>query len=484
MKCLSLLLLLLFIAIPASAGPAIIVDETSSDCQLVGKWADNKRNNPEGKGFSDGGCVGGTYHYTSSHNPYKRTGREKAIYTPNLPKAGTYKVEVSWRGTGNRSSKVTYEVKYAGGSKRFTFSQRTDGATWKTLGKFPFTQGKSGSVAMVSDGGSSASVDAARFTFVDGGTGIPATPGDGGTMDDVLGTTGTDGTSGSSVRLAGKAGRKNISFSKAEKVTIRCFLSTWGSARLGAELNGNNLLSWERSSDTDPSPLQVQGKSDAKSMYEPKPGDWSPRERSHSFDVPAGGKLTIYLEGDWGDADPFIEVQGATGNVSDGGSTGGNPTPGDSDPDTGNTGSGSADVNIDFSRDWNLEVDSEVTSTKGFARIFCGDGSVHNRKIDLFTCEGFGLRFRLANKAIQFTTATAGKIHNLNESHDHWLDTTVGRIEKGKSYKFRLEYKAFGSFRLLMNGDLIGAGTFKIIKNPGNLTKIVFPAARGTARMM
>ncbi|MCK5686358.1 hypothetical protein KAJ27_19645, partial [bacterium] len=132
-KIIVLLILLVFILIIPFYAQTLTIDDADSGCTTKGVWADNKSN-----GFGAGGTVNGKYLYTSRYAPFKKTGNEQVIWTPNITKAGNYKVEVSFRGTANRSSKVGYEVKYDGGTKKMTVSQRSNGMTWEKLGEFPF----------------------------------------------------------------------------------------------------------------------------------------------------------------------------------------------------------------------------------------------------------------------------------------------------------------------------------------------------------
>lgn len=301
-------------------GP-ITINDTDNNCELVGHWADNKGDNPEGKGFSGGGCVGEDYHYTSSHGKYARTGGEKAIYTPSIPRAGMYKVEISWRGTSNRSSKVTYEVRHRDGRKKEVFSQRSDSCTWKTLGTFPFEAGKNGWVAMVSDGGSSASVDAARFTWVresDGASNGDAVGdiNDSGPDDSIPGgdkPSVKPGKGSGKISLnSSDTGTRDFTFASDGKASVTACLSTYGKASLtvkivSADGTVRNWLTWKRSNDTDPAPLKVDGRAEGSSMSRVGPGDFSPNPVTLEADCRAGDRVILTLEGEFGRAEPQLE---------------------------------------------------------------------------------------------------------------------------------------------------------------------------------
>jgi len=284
----------------------IIVDDFSPQCRLEGVWADNKSN-----GYSGAGTIGDRFHYTSRYDPFKKTGREKAFFTPTLPTAGRYRVDVSWRATGNRTSKATYEVHFQGGTRRFTINQRDgSGMTWKTLGTFPFEAGTSGQVVFVSDGGGSGAVDAARFTFVGAETG-------GGSLDDVINGAGAGNTGGAGVRLdSANPGARVYTLDRDAKVRVEAFLTTYGSANLSLRLKSSNgpvrtILEWSRTDDRDAAPCVREGNPLPESMFEQKPGDFTPKPVVFDLDAKKGDSFLLQLEGNFGAAEPYLSVQPA-----------------------------------------------------------------------------------------------------------------------------------------------------------------------------
>ncbi len=300
-----LLLAVLAGGTPAS-GKSIIINETSAGCTLTGNWADNQRNNPEGKVFSSAGLIGGDQHYTSSHGKFRRTGRETAVFKAALPKPGKYLVELNWRRSSNRSSKVTWEVRHAGGTTKKMINQRgsSDALAWTPLGTFEF--GEEAVVAMIDDGGQSASVDAVRIT--------PAgeTPtGGGATLDDVIGA----GTAGGGETGGGAAGEKTHTFAKDGSVTVVACLMTRGPAKLTvlkktADGKESVWMSWSRRDDKDPSPCRIDGKPLPESMFEQNPGDFSPRPVEQTVSGKKGESLILKLEGDFGGETPTLEIRG------------------------------------------------------------------------------------------------------------------------------------------------------------------------------
>jgi hypothetical protein len=315
----------------------IVVDDKSPGCRLEGNWADNLGDNPEGKSFSSAGTVGGKYLYTSKHGRWKRTGREKAYFTPDLPKAGTYKVEVSYRASENRSPKVQWEVSHAKGKKRSTVNQRGDSLVWHNLGSFEFEAGKKGYVAMVDDGGESACIDAAKFTLIKAGAVEPGknpgsnpgvgNPGAGnptggsgggsgssGPMDEVIGTTPEVSGKPAQVLNVGKDKDAEHTFSSDGKAVVRIGLMTYGRAKAQVDLikadgSTEQWLSWARENDSDPSPLLVNGTPDNESIFEEKAGDPSARVVTVERAIKAGDKIKASLSGDFGRAKPVLRVR-------------------------------------------------------------------------------------------------------------------------------------------------------------------------------
>lgn len=310
---------------PAAAFGAqvIVINETDPACELKGVWA------PHGQ-FSSQGCVGGDYHYTSRHAPYAKTGKERAVFTPEIPADGKYKVEIAWRGTENRSSKVVYEVIHKNGKTSAAHSQRTNGHSWAVLGTFEFEAGKKGSAALVSDGGGSASIDAARFTLVTRDE-FQAEPGGGSAIKELLkaagGKTGRedkgnkdkDGKNKSSEEMsitlnAASQGVKTYIAGGAQTVCVSPYLETYGRARLSVKIKkagGKEIewMKWERANDKDPSPLYLNGRPAPESMKNDG-GDFSPSAPAvYEYHAEKGDTFILVLEGKFGKADPRLVMK-------------------------------------------------------------------------------------------------------------------------------------------------------------------------------
>ncbi|HBC76393.1 MAG TPA: hypothetical protein DC017_16400 [Candidatus Wallbacteria bacterium] len=307
-----------------AAGNSITIDDFDKQgIQYIGTWADNQGHNDDHLVSAGVGCQNRNHHYTSSHGSYRRTGKEKAIYKPNITQAGDYKVEVNYRASGNRSTKVTYQVDCASGSKTKTFSQRNSGPV--NLGVFTFAAGTGGTVSLVGDGGASASVDYARFTYVGASGTAPAGPSDTGStpglgertgMDDVL-TPGEDRPANvlDTIRLE-SAGSKTYTFTEDGTAVVKPHLSTFGNASLSVNVKSGGSketewIKWERSSDTDKNPLMIDGEKEEESIVENSPGDFSPSDTlMYKREAKKGDIFTISMQGNFGSgADPFLEFK-------------------------------------------------------------------------------------------------------------------------------------------------------------------------------
>jgi len=87
-------------------------------------------------------------------------------YVPDIPETGEYAVYVSWGKSEHCIQKVSYEVRYTGGTARFLVNQCMGAGTWVYLGTFHFNRGISnttGSVVITCDAKGTLTADAVRF---------------------------------------------------------------------------------------------------------------------------------------------------------------------------------------------------------------------------------------------------------------------------------------------------------------------------------
>lgn len=101
------------------------------------------------------------------HDSGVRNGSCSVIFTPALPRAGNYRVELRWPSHSNRATNAPVEIRHKDGVFTTTVNQQTNGGTWFSLGTFAFNAGTQGSLK-ISDSGANGYViaDAVRFVAV------------------------------------------------------------------------------------------------------------------------------------------------------------------------------------------------------------------------------------------------------------------------------------------------------------------------------
>ncbi len=108
--------------------------------------------------------IGGYHGSDYEHDGNTAKGVNRLRYTPALPAAGAWTVQLRWTAHANRASNVPVDVVHAGGLSTHSVDQRVSGGQWVPLGTFQFTAGSAGSVLIrteLTDGYVVA--DAARF---------------------------------------------------------------------------------------------------------------------------------------------------------------------------------------------------------------------------------------------------------------------------------------------------------------------------------
>ncbi|MGB9619761.1 MAG: fibronectin type III domain-containing protein, partial [Armatimonadota bacterium] len=107
---------------------------------------------------------GADYRYTSGASPGK-----SATWTPNIERAGNYKVYVWYPAGSNRYTASPYTVYYNGGSQLYAVNQTTGGGQWNLLGTHSFAVGTTGYITLTNNGVPSdknVMADAVRFEEV------------------------------------------------------------------------------------------------------------------------------------------------------------------------------------------------------------------------------------------------------------------------------------------------------------------------------
>ena len=108
--------------------------------------------------------IGGYYGSDYEHDGNTAKGVNRLRYTPALPAAGAWSVQLRWTAHTNRASNVPVDVVHAGGLNTLSVDQRSSGGQWVPLGTFQFTAGSAGSVLIRTEQTDGYVVaDAARF---------------------------------------------------------------------------------------------------------------------------------------------------------------------------------------------------------------------------------------------------------------------------------------------------------------------------------
>ena len=306
-----------------------------------------------------------------------------------------------------------------------------------------------------------------------------------GTLDEVI--SGKEAGSSEAVRLnSSNTGTRRITVQSAGTATIIAKLSTDGQAQLRVAINGQEWLSWKRSSGHDDSPLFVDGRADEKSIFWRSASDPSPKEISISREVQAGDVITMILEGDFGEiGTPLLALKlaGTKGTV-EGGSAG---TNGSSSSSSGSGSEGEAsegsslDVEIPFDKSWTIDFQGTVTRTRSsdssYGRLF----TASDRRIELFTLSGHNLYFRVAHRKVCFTSASKGKINNPGGSTDHFAIGSAG-VKKGRDVHIVIDYDPSGNVKISLDGRTVIDANFDIKKMPSPVKKMTFPERKANSR--
>ena len=90
-------------------------------------------------------------------------------FTPEMPSNATYSVSLFWNGGETRASAVPVEIVYDGGVVTQSVNMTTDSGSWNRIGEWPFANGTSGSVKIMTNGkdGKTVIVDAVKFAIME-----------------------------------------------------------------------------------------------------------------------------------------------------------------------------------------------------------------------------------------------------------------------------------------------------------------------------
>lgn len=90
-----------------------------------------------------------------------------ATFTPNITQAGQYDVYARWVSASNRAAAAPFAITGLDGTFNVTRDQRSNGSAWVSLGRYNFTTGTGGRVALSNTANSAeyVSADAVRFVY-------------------------------------------------------------------------------------------------------------------------------------------------------------------------------------------------------------------------------------------------------------------------------------------------------------------------------
>lgn len=228
------------------------------------------------------------------------SGKRKGTLTCKPNVFGTYQIIAEYKSTENRGNRAQY---YVDGKKAKEIDQSGGNGTFEkaSLGVFALTP--ESTVELRAQDGKSYSF--VSFTF----TTSTETPSDSGNSD-----TPSGGDSGS-----GASPAKDYTAASDGEMTIQPFLSTNNSAELRVFVEGKEILAWVRTNGTTKELCVFQGKPDEKSMFERKPGDFSPASGlKYTYALKAGQKGSVVKKGNY-ESGTFLKVDGPfdTASLSD-----------------------------------------------------------------------------------------------------------------------------------------------------------------------
>jgi chitodextrinase len=153
----------------APLAPAeLIIDNTDAAFTTTGTWWVSGYPNPYG-----------TNSLASYTNRTTQATYNTAAWTPNIPKAGTYKVYAWWTAGAGRANDAKYTVTHSSGQDTITANQKLNGGLWNLLGTYTFGPGAQYNISLsnlstdpgyiANQASDSVCADAVRFVEVEQG---------------------------------------------------------------------------------------------------------------------------------------------------------------------------------------------------------------------------------------------------------------------------------------------------------------------------
>jgi hypothetical protein len=141
-------------AVNTKAPCEIIIDNDNPEATYVGNWP-----------FHSGDYY--AYGFDFQDNT-PGVGGDTATWTPNITKAGYYRVYARWTADTDRATNAPYTIYYDGGSEAITVNQQANGGRWYLLGTYPFAAGTSSSVVLNDGADGVVIADAIRWQLKEG----------------------------------------------------------------------------------------------------------------------------------------------------------------------------------------------------------------------------------------------------------------------------------------------------------------------------
>lgn len=100
----------------------------------------------------------------------KGSGKDKAVWTPTVPTAGSYQIYARWVAASTNASNAPYTIKYSTGSAAIAVNQRLNGGQWMLLGTYTFNAGTTGTITLTDKANGTVIADAVKLVPTSGGT--------------------------------------------------------------------------------------------------------------------------------------------------------------------------------------------------------------------------------------------------------------------------------------------------------------------------
>jgi PKD repeat protein len=129
----------------------LVIDNSGPGFSTIGTWSASK---------TYPGYYGSNYQSNTAG-----LGNDKATWSFDIPKKGTYKVYAWWSAYSTRASNAPYTINNALGSSTVQVNQRVNGGQWNELGDYYF-ENKTNSIVLTDKANGTVVADAVRLLFI------------------------------------------------------------------------------------------------------------------------------------------------------------------------------------------------------------------------------------------------------------------------------------------------------------------------------